>query len=108
MLFLERGFAGASVNELVRIAGGSLATLYAEFGTKEKLFEAVMTRRASAAFAGAQQAMQGSGKVADELRALATTSKLGPCLPTGWRSTGSRCRRDRASQDCASPCSTRE
>ena len=71
-LFLERGFAGASVNEVVRIAGGSLATLYAEFGTKEKLFEAVMSTRVNAAFAGAQAALLGSGSVADELRALVT------------------------------------
>lgn len=44
-LFLEHGFAGTSVNEVVRFAGGSLTTLYAEFGTKDELFEAVMNRR---------------------------------------------------------------
>lgn len=82
-LFLERGFAGASVNEVVRLAGGSLATLYAEFGTKEKLFEAVMTRRASAAFAGAQQAMQVSGNVTDELRALASRIQARTLSPDG-------------------------
>ena len=49
-LFLEHGFAGTSVNEVVRIAGGSLATLYAEFGTKDALFEAVMNRRVVALF----------------------------------------------------------
>ena len=70
-LFLERGYAGASVNLIVRMAGGSLATLYAEFGTKEKLFEAVMTRRAGAAFEGAQQTMRAAGTVAAQLQALA-------------------------------------
>ena len=49
-LFLERGFAGTSVNEVVRRAGGSLATLYAEFGTKDELFEAVMNRRSATMF----------------------------------------------------------
>jgi AcrR family transcriptional regulator len=49
-LFLERGFTGTSVNEVVRRAGGSLATLYAQFPTKEALFEAVMSRRAAALF----------------------------------------------------------
>lgn len=34
-LFLCTGFAGTSVNEIVRLAGGSLTTLYAEFGTKD-------------------------------------------------------------------------
>lgn len=49
-LFLTRGFAGTSVNEVVRLAGGSLTTLYAEFGTKDELFVAVMNRRAATLF----------------------------------------------------------
>lgn len=49
-LFLERGFAGTSVNEVVRRAGGSLATLYEEFPTKGDLFEAVVSRRAATLF----------------------------------------------------------
>jgi len=40
-VFLEFGFEAASVNEIVRRAGGSLATLYAQFGNKEGLFQAV-------------------------------------------------------------------
>lgn len=49
-LFLAKGFAGASVNEIVRQAGGSLATLYSEFGSKEGLFGAIMKQRASQLF----------------------------------------------------------
>ena len=49
-LFLEHGYAGASVNEIVRRAGGSLATLYNEFGSKEQLFAAIMRRRATVVF----------------------------------------------------------
>ena len=45
-LFLAKGYAGASVNEIVRLAGGSLATLYNEFGSKEALFAEIMRRRA--------------------------------------------------------------
>lgn len=48
--FLDKGYAGASVNEIVRLAGGSLATLYSEFGSKEGLFGAIMRRRVSAVF----------------------------------------------------------
>jgi AcrR family transcriptional regulator len=48
--FLSKGYAGASVNEIVRLAGGSLATLYSEFGSKEGLFAEIMRRRASAIF----------------------------------------------------------
>ncbi|MEZ6022647.1 MAG: TetR/AcrR family transcriptional regulator [Hyphomonadaceae bacterium] len=40
-VFLEQGFEAASVNDVVRLAGGSLATLYAQFGNKEGLFLAV-------------------------------------------------------------------
>ncbi|HTE42209.1 MAG TPA: TetR/AcrR family transcriptional regulator [Steroidobacteraceae bacterium] len=49
-LFLSKGYAGASVNEIVRMAGGSLATLYGEFGSKEGLFAEIMRRRASSIF----------------------------------------------------------
>ena len=45
-LFLAKGYAGASVNEIVRLAGGSLATLYNEFGSKEALFAEIMRERA--------------------------------------------------------------
>jgi TetR/AcrR family transcriptional repressor of cmeABC operon len=70
-LFLERGFAGASVNEVVRIAGGSLATLYAEFGTKEALFEAVLSQRAGAIFEEGVREPAHVADVATELRKLA-------------------------------------
>lgn len=39
-VFLQHGYRAASVNEVVRIAGGSLATLYLQFGSKEGLFQA--------------------------------------------------------------------
>lgn len=38
----EYGFESASVNEVVRRAGGSLATLYAQFGSKDGLVLAVL------------------------------------------------------------------
>lgn len=41
-LFLERGFEGTSVSDVVKRSGGSLATLYAWFGSKEGLFEAIV------------------------------------------------------------------
>jgi len=40
-VFVEQGYEAASVNDVVRRAGGSLATLYAQFGNKEGLFLAV-------------------------------------------------------------------
>lgn len=41
-VFLEQGYEAASVNEVVRRAGGSLATLYAQFGNKDGLFWAMV------------------------------------------------------------------
>ncbi|MFP4244368.1 MAG: TetR/AcrR family transcriptional regulator [Ectothiorhodospira sp.] len=50
-VFMEQGYAGASVNEIVRRAGGSLSTLYRLFGSKLGLFEAMIAQRTEAVFA---------------------------------------------------------
>lgn len=44
-VFLEQGYEAASVNDVVRLAGGSLATLYSQFASKEGLFLAVTQDR---------------------------------------------------------------
>lgn len=44
-LFMERGFNDVSINEIVRVAGGSLATVYEWFGGKEGLYYAVFKER---------------------------------------------------------------
>ncbi|MBB5339428.1 TetR/AcrR family transcriptional regulator [Tunturiibacter gelidoferens] len=44
-VFLENGFAGASMNEIARLSNSSKTTFYSRFPTKEKLFIAVMERR---------------------------------------------------------------
>lgn len=71
-LFLQNGFANTSVNAIVREAGGSLATLYAEFGSKESLFESVLSERAARFFPEEGSAPKQSLDAAAELRALAT------------------------------------
>jgi AcrR family transcriptional regulator len=70
-LFLSKGYAGASVNEIVRQAGGSLATLYSEFGSKEALFAEIMRRRAHVLYGwdGAECFKQKTGR--DALLVLA-------------------------------------
>ncbi|HVY85986.1 MAG TPA: TetR/AcrR family transcriptional regulator [Caulobacterales bacterium] len=40
-VFMQQGFEAASINEVVHRAGGSLATLYSQFGSKEGLYLAV-------------------------------------------------------------------
>ncbi len=42
-LFLERGYEKTSLGDVVKRSGGSLATLYSAFGSKEGLFEAIVT-----------------------------------------------------------------
>ncbi|WP_319380536.1 TetR/AcrR family transcriptional regulator [Thiomicrorhabdus sp.] len=48
--FLSQGYAGTSVNEIVKEAGGSLNTLYRHFGNKLGLFEAVFQAKANELF----------------------------------------------------------
>jgi TetR/AcrR family transcriptional repressor of mexJK operon len=71
-LFLQHGFANTSVNAIVREAGGSLATLYAEFGSKEALFESVLSERAARFFPEERSASRKTLDAETELRALAT------------------------------------
>ncbi len=51
-VFCERGYAGVNVNEIVQKTGGSLATLYSQFGSKDGLFVAVL-EECNARFAAA-------------------------------------------------------
>jgi AcrR family transcriptional regulator len=46
-VFLERGLAGASIDEIARLARAGKPTIYARFPTKEALFSAVVMRNAA-------------------------------------------------------------
>jgi TetR/AcrR family transcriptional regulator, mexJK operon transcriptional repressor len=70
-LFLQHGFANTSVNTIVREAGGSLATLYAEFGSKEALFESVLSARAERFFPEDHRVPRRPFSTRTELRDLA-------------------------------------
>ncbi|MCM8739194.1 TetR/AcrR family transcriptional regulator [Azospirillum sp. A1-3] len=41
-LFVEKGYDGTSLSDVLRLAGGSRTTLYAHFGDKDGLFRAMM------------------------------------------------------------------
>ena len=41
-LFLEKGYESVSINDIIDVVGGSKATIYSNFSSKEKLFEAVV------------------------------------------------------------------
>jgi TetR/AcrR family transcriptional repressor of cmeABC operon len=68
-LFLEKGFAATSVNEIVRRAGGSLTTLYDLFPTKEALFQSILAEITVALFAPLSHLKPGDS-VDDVLRAV--------------------------------------
>src|SRR6185503_11663156 len=44
-VFLEAGYEAANMAEIVKRAGGSLSTLYSQFGGKKGLFEAMIDAR---------------------------------------------------------------
>jgi AcrR family transcriptional regulator len=50
-VFLERGLAGASMDEIARLARAGKPTIYARFPSKEALFTEVVTRNMAAASA---------------------------------------------------------
>jgi AcrR family transcriptional regulator len=48
-LFLARGYAAVSIDDVLAVAGGSKTTIYTYFGGKDGLFEAVILRICDAA-----------------------------------------------------------
>jgi TetR/AcrR family transcriptional regulator, mexJK operon transcriptional repressor len=46
-LFLEKGYDSVSINDIIDVVGGSKGTIYSHFGSKEKLFEAVVEQMCS-------------------------------------------------------------
>jgi TetR/AcrR family transcriptional repressor of cmeABC operon len=54
-VFVEQGYARASVNEIVKRSGGSLGTVYKFFGNKLGLFEAFFQQVTCEAFAGFEE-----------------------------------------------------
>jgi len=46
-LFLEKGYESVSINDIIEVVGGSKGTIYSNFTSKEKLFEAVVEQLCS-------------------------------------------------------------
>jgi AcrR family transcriptional regulator len=51
-VFLENGYAGATIDLVVARAGASKATIYSFFGGKEGLFSAIVAERAERVLTG--------------------------------------------------------
>jgi AcrR family transcriptional regulator len=69
-LFVQRGYAGASMDEVAAMAGVSKVTIYKHFSDKHTLFVAVMTDAIDEAKAGSQSLVDQLGVSADIERDL--------------------------------------
>lgn len=70
-VFLEYGYVSASVDEIVRRAGGSKRTVYKYFGNKEELFAAIIASLA------AQMLLPLGAAIDDNSKLQVTLEKLG-------------------------------
>lgn len=68
-VFLERGYAGASIDAVVERAGGSKATVYALFGNKEGLLSALIAQGAET-LAASVDALPAGASFEENLRAI--------------------------------------
>ena len=69
-VFLERGFEKATLDEVIRRSGGSRATLYAQFGSKEGLFAAIIEEKCRQ-IVGALEAAPVDGGLEEGLKGFA-------------------------------------
>jgi TetR/AcrR family transcriptional regulator of autoinduction and epiphytic fitness len=70
-LFLERGFASVSMDELAEAAGVARRTLYNQFRSKEEIFRAMLHRVSSQLEAAFPPGLETQGDVEDVLRLVA-------------------------------------
>ncbi|MFC3396150.1 TetR/AcrR family transcriptional regulator [Brenneria rubrifaciens] len=71
-LFQEMGYERASMNELAKRVGGSKATLYGYFSTKEELFIAVVREHATMHLSEATQELIAEDRSTETLKDLLT------------------------------------
>jgi AcrR family transcriptional regulator len=68
-VFLERGYAAASIDAIVERAGGSKATVYALFGNKEGLLTALVAQSAES-LAASVDALSAEASLEENLRGI--------------------------------------
>jgi AcrR family transcriptional regulator len=69
-IFLERGLAGASIDEIARLARAGKPSIYARFPTKEALFTAVGMRNAAHVRARFESQLPAEGTIEERLVSL--------------------------------------
>src|ERR1700752_2950052 len=73
-VFLERGFDGASIDEIAETARSGKPTIYARFAGKEALFTAVVTQTVAANVAQVEAHAASSGTIEQRLQSVAVTA----------------------------------
>jgi AcrR family transcriptional regulator len=71
LVFLERGLAGASIDEIAARAGAGKPTIYARFPGKEALFTAVVMREVESKVAWVESRLHAGGSLEARLREMA-------------------------------------
>ena len=69
-VFAERGFAGASTDQVAAAAGFTKGAVYSNFGSKDDLFLALMDAEATARVAAVEQALAGTTDLPGALAAV--------------------------------------
>jgi TetR/AcrR family transcriptional regulator, mexJK operon transcriptional repressor len=69
-LFIAQGYGAVSMDAIARSAGVSKATLYAHFGSKDQLFETIITEACRAKFNWREALPEGGGDLRAALTAL--------------------------------------
>src|SRR5262245_59171390 len=69
-VFLERGLAGASMEEIAGLARSGKPTIYARFASKEELFAAVIMRNADANIARFESHMPSGATIEERLASV--------------------------------------
>ena len=72
-VFLERGLAGASMDEIARLACAGKPTIYARFASKKALFTAVVMRNVAAAAARFEGHIPAGATIDERLAGLGVT-----------------------------------
>src|SRR3984957_11321154 len=75
-VFLERGFEGASIDEIAEVARSGKPTIYARFRDKRALFNGVMTRDILARISAFKSELLPTGSTLDERLTSAATTLL--------------------------------
>jgi AcrR family transcriptional regulator len=82
-VFLERGYAGASLEAIADAAGFSRGVVYSQFGTKAEMFLALLERRV-AERAAQNEAIAGRGSGVPALRRLLETAGRDSQVEAAW------------------------